>query len=162
MAQRRGYIRPTQWRESIQGEVSLASDTREVVNLLSQLATRDLNGSTITRLIGKIRVHPLAVTTFVELFWGIAIIDSDAFSAGVGSVPDAAEANDADWMVHGWLATRSSDLSDGSQDDVVNFDIRSQRTLHGTHETFVLLFQSSASGISVNRSHFIRTLVKLP
>ena len=151
------YVRPTEWYEALQGEVTLAADDQAANNLLAAMATSDIKDSTVTRMIIEIRMHPQVVASFHEMFWGVAVVNSEMVAASV--FPDADQVNDADWLVHGRLSTRSSSLSDGTQDDRIFLDIRSQRKLRVATDRLYVIFDTKS--FPVGRSHLIRVLMKL-
>ena len=150
--------RATKWFETIQGFVNVAAGAQGSNDLLFNLDDANRRMATVTRMIIDLAMHPAAVTTIHELFWGITVETGEQFLAGVH--PETDVVSDADWLIHGKLYSRSSDLSDSSQDDRVRLDIRAQRVLRGRRDTLVLVVDDSGSGVSY--SAFMRVLMRLP
>ncbi len=163
MTNRNRQARPVQWYSTIMPLTSLASAGQITVSLLS-VATVPLariRGSTITRIVMKLRAHSTNLATLHEVHWGIVLMNADAVAAG--GFPDADDASDrADWMVRGWLSARAASLSDQSQDDVTELDLRAQRILRSEEEDLRLIMDADASGSIVQLSAFVRVLLKYP
>ena len=151
--------RATQWYESIQGEELRQGATQDVDDLLSNIATGNRQGATVTRMILDLNVHPVDVTLLYEMYWGVTIISADALAAL--ALPDPQNVDDADWLVHGRLIGRSANLSGKEGDDRVQVDIRSQRILRSVSDRLVLVTDVDTTG-DLDYSHMVRVLMKHP
>ena len=149
--------RRTQWYESIQGEIAIGAGASQNNDLLSNIATSDRQGATVTRILIQIRFHPAAITLLHECFWGIAIVNADALA--VGALPDTQVVDDTNWLMHSRMHARSANLSGNEGDFLVVMDLRAQRVLRAQQDRLILMFDNI--GPAANRSHFIRTLMRL-
>ena len=155
--------RETEWYSSILGFTNVNNGAQTANRLYSTTSTpiSRIKGSTITRIIIKMIMHPSVITAIHEMHWGIVIVNEDAIAAG--AYPDADDISDrADWLARGWLCGRSANLSDGSQDDRVELDLRSQRIMRAEEDALMLVIDNSNNGNAVSYAYFIRCLVKLP
>ena len=156
---RRAPRRPMQWYESIQGEEVREGATQDVDDLLSNIPTALRMGSTVTRIMVDINVHPVDLTLIYELYWGIAVIHADALA--VVALPDPGTVDDIHWLIHSRLVGRSGNLSSKQGDDRALVDLRSQRVLRASTDRLVLVTTVQTTG-NLDYSHFIRVLVKHP
>jgi len=152
--------RSTRWYEAIQGETTIAAGVTVFTVLTANMPTAVIRGSTVTRMILDIRVHPVSLTTFTEVFWGVCVVNNAAVASA--AVPDPGIVDSTDWLVHGRLNTRSGNLSANAGDDRVMLDIRAQRVLRATTDRLILVYHNIIGGAGAGRSHFIRTLMKHP
>ena len=151
--------RRTQWYETIFSSTVLGADAQAGHDLLSNMATGQRQGATVTRMIIDIHMYPTALTTQQGLFYGIAIMGAEALAAG--AFPEADVPEETDWLVHGHLTMKSANLSDGTQSDRARLDIRSQRIMRAQQDRLILVYDNE-TGTPVDRSHFIRVLMRLP
>ncbi len=122
--------------------------------------TSAVKGYTVTRMILDLRLKADSVAQESSLFWGIAVVNSDARASGV--LPDADVMNErAGWLVRGRLTTIQDSLSDRQQQDVAQLDLRSQRVMHNDEEELLLILDSVSAFIS-QWQVFVRVLMKLP
>jgi len=155
--------RRLEWFTRFIGFTVIASGAQDSFDLYSAaaLGAGDIKDSTITRMIIKIIMLPTNLVTMTELFYGIVILNQDAVTAG--ALPEADVTTDrADWLVRGWLAAKSANLSDITQTDRVELDLRAQRKLHSEEDALTIVYDASASGQDLQVAHFVRTLVRLP
>ena len=150
--------RQLKWFENIQGGVQALANTQKANDLLSNITSANRVGATITRMIGKMYFEAEALTNKHEVFVGVTLVNADAQAAG--AFPDADQVDDADWLYHSYVRFSSGNLSDGSQNGMITFDVRSQRKIHAAADRLLLI--TDVGGFSVFRSHFVRTLVRLP
>ena len=151
--------RPTQWYESIQQDVALNAGQQAHTDLLSNIATGNRQGSTVTRMILDIQMRPGAITVTHEIYVGIAVLNADA--VGASAFPDADSVDDTDWLFHARLISNSSNVSDGTQGDRIRMDIRSQRVLRAQQDRLILV-RDNLIGAVTTYNHFIRVLMKHP
>jgi len=155
--------RPTQWYSAHIDRNALASGaitSHELFGTATVTATA-VKGSTVTRFLIDLTVHPQSLTVVVNLFWGLVLLNADAVAAG--GLPDPVDTSDRpDYLVRGWLQSGSGNLSDLSQDRRVSLDIRSQRIIRSEEDQLRIVFQASTSGITLDYSFFSRALIKRP
>ena len=151
--------RQLKWYESIQGSTTLVSAAQASNDLLANLETANRVGATVTRIIGKMHFNTTVVTNLHSVHYGITLVNADALAAG--SLPEADAVDDADWLYHSYAEFKSDSVPDMSQNAVVVFDVRSQRVIRAGQDRLLMIFDNSA-GETLNRSHMIRTLVRLP
>ena len=120
-----------------------------------------IKGSTVTRMVIDIRMRASALAQLVVLNWGILLVDGEA--AAVGILPEADDLSErAGWMVRGVLTTIQDSLSDSSQWDRAQMDIRSQRVLRAERDELHLILDAGTTGFALEWHVFIRVLMKLP
>ena len=152
--------RQLRWFDTLVGFTNLASGVQTNHDLLANQATDLVMGSTITRIILKLALKANTLVTLHEMHYGISIVNADAVIGG--ALPDADVVSDrADWMLRGWLYARSSNLSDRSQDDVVQHDVRAQRILRASADRLHIILDASASGVTLQYAMYARVLVRL-
>ena len=151
--------RATQWYEILQGESSRPGATQFNFDLLSNISIGNRTGSTVTRLIMDMLVHPSVASGVNEVFFGVVVANADALAAG--ATPDPEQVDDADWLVHGRLFARGKSNADDLIDDRVRLDIRSQRKLRNVVDRLVLCCHVQTAS-AIDYSHLIRTLMKHP
>ena len=151
--------RATQWYETISAEVVLTAQLTSGVDLLSNLATGNRQGSTVTRMILDMTAHPTALTVVNELYWGVAVMNADALAAA--AFPDPETVDETNWLIHGRMLTRSSNLSGNEGDTRFSLDIRAQRILRSVSDRLVLVRRINTT-VDMDVSFFHRVLVKHP
>ncbi len=165
MVQRRfPAARPTQWFSANKDWTVLASGVQDKLDLYSASALGRANfaGSTLTRLIVDIGIRSNSVSQDNTLFWGILVVNQDAFSTA-GALPDSDDMSDRpDYVMRGRMQNKQSSLSDASQWTMRHYDLRAQRILHSEEDVLALVVDNVSTGISVEYSTFIRALIKLP
>ena len=155
-----GARRLTQWiGPALQGYVAVA-DTG--ATLIGSLPLDE--ASTIVRVRGNVGILASSVAaddTIVGAF-GMAIVSSEAFNAGVGSIPEPF--TDADWG--GWMVWRSFsyrfEFFDGTGSNFPNwsFEVDSKAMRKGgPNERLVLIAESQDGAYQISTP--LRTLVKL-
>ncbi len=152
--------RETQWYTKILGFSSLASSAQTSLDLLSGMPQDMRKGATVTRMVYKLVVRPTAVAQLVEAHYGVVVVSTEAFVAG--AMPEADVVSDRpDWMMRGWLYSMADSISDRSQYDTTEMDLRAQRRLPSEDNTLALVFDASTSGFGLEFAVFFRTLMKL-
>ena len=151
--------RATQWYETIQQDIALLPSAQDFLDLLSNIASGNRQGATVTRMILDIRIRAAALTAVHEMYWGIAVFNADAVAAG--AFPESDLVDDTNWLVHGRLLCASSNLSDHTQGDRVLMDIRSQRVLRAQQDRLIMV-RDNATATTITFNCFARVLVKHP
>ena len=126
----RGFDRarcPLEWYSTAQDFTLLVanSQTNDVLYSAQNQGTRNILGSTVTRILIDVAIEAVAVAQNVEsVFFGILIANRDARIAA--ALPDPQDQTDrADWLVKWRMHTIQDSLSDSSQWDRRHMDIRS-------------------------------------
>ena len=168
MARQRGFTgrprggarRLTQWiGPALQGYVAVADGG---ATLIGSVPLDE--ASTIVRVRGHLSVLAAAVTaddTIVGAF-GVAIVSSEAFTAGVGSMPEPF--TDADWG--GWMVWQAFsyrfEFFDGTGANFPDWDmVIDSKAMRkgGPNERLVLIAESQDGGFQISTP--VRILVKL-
>ena len=156
--------RPMQWYTGQQGFQTIADGAADNFTLYNAVShgPRNIKGATITRMIIDLTIRADSVAQIVTGMWGILVMNADARAAGV--FPDPADVTDrAGWMIRGRGETIQSDLSDASQWDRRQLDIRSQRVLRTEEDELQFIIDNiSGGGRIIQYGIFIRVLVRLP
>ena len=151
--------RALQWYETIGAEQVLTAQLTTGVDLLSNLATGNRQGATVTRMILDMTAHPTALTVVNELYWGVSVMNADALAAG--AFPDPETVDETDWLIHGRMITRSANLSSVEGDARVSMDLRSQRILRSVADRLILVRRVNTT-VDMDTSLFFRVLMKHP
>ena len=157
--------REKQWFSSNTNFVGLATNTQTEIQLFgaSIHGARQIKGATLLRSIIDLRIQAQAVAQTVQLFWGLGIYTADARVAGGLSDPEDTS-DRPNYVVRGKLTTIQSSLSDSSQWDRKELDIRTGRTLRSEEEELLMVLKNSAGpgGFALNFYMFGRFLMLMP
>ena len=155
--------RPMEWYTKNFDFSSLASAAQNTGRLYSAQdeGLRNIKGATITRIIVDVGLRAESVAQLVRMFWGILIVSAEA-RIGL-TLPDADDMSDRhDWLVRGRLFTIQDSLSDSSQWAWARLDLRAQRIMRSEEDELVIIFDAGSDGFTMERTAFVRTLVRLP
>ena len=155
--------RPVEWFTVETDFLSLATgaQTNKLLYNAASSSSAAVKGATVTRMIVDVRLRATSLAQLNKAFWGIVVINADARAAN--AFPDPAEMADRPgWLARGRLQTIQDSLSDASQWDKVQLDLRSQRILRAEGDELHLIFENGATGFTAEMSAFVRTLMRLP
>ena len=163
---RSGPKRVTSWvGPADQAFLSVATGAKVIISIFT-LATSvpSLDRPTIVRTRGEVSVHPASAAADVSIVgaFGLAVVSTDAFAAGVASIPGPFD--DADW--EGWYVWRSFsfryELLDATASLIFTrsweVDSKAMRRL-GTNTTCVAVAESQSGAFEISMP--LRTLIKL-
>ncbi len=133
--------------------------------------TPTVEGLTIARLRGQLFLAIQAATSAgdgLDGAFGIAIADSEAFTAGAASLPDPQDEPDAEvWLFHQWfhiesLQTTQSAVGDaGRADLIMNVDSKAMRKFPGGKTLYCILGVTEVGAVTVDWNFASRLLVLL-
>ena len=152
--------RPMEWFTTLADGQTVTSGGQSNNELLVQLAESIRKGSTITRILLQLVIHPATVNTICRLKWGMVLVNEDAASGG--TFPDADQSTDrADWLARGAELVSVTDLFNGQQYARVDRDLRAQRVIRADTDEFHFIIDQDSSGATVNYSVWTRVLIRL-
>jgi len=154
------------WRIFDRGAANLTGGTNQAFDLgaegsASTLASLGIVGDyTIRRVRWALAMRDEDVETnglprFLN--WGMTVVSSDAFSSGVGAIPDPANDN-ADWWGYGSAGYFELETGFETPRYVYEYDVRSMRKVNENSQIPALVL-SLAPGRVVSFSFFGRILV---
>ena len=140
------------------GDLAVGSQTNLLLFNDTTFGGLHVKGTTLTRTLIDLRLRADAVAQDVQLTWGITTVNSDARAAG--AFPDPNDHGDrASWVVRGRMLTIQDSLSDKSQWDIAQLDLRSQRVFRDEQQELHLILNNSGAFV-LEWAAFVRVLLK--
>ena len=156
--------RTLQWFTAFRAWTSVAALATTNLSLYSSatLLSAPVKGVTVTRTILDLRMRNDSVAQDTELAWGITTVNGDAVSAAAFPDPDD-QSDRVSWLIRGRLMGNADSLSDTSQWQRDQYDLRAQRVLRDERQELHLILHNSSGGAAA-RSYavFARVLMRMP
>ena len=152
--------RAKRWYLATARHQSLAAGARNLHDLSADFSDAYLD-STVIRMRGRMRFQSnlFSAGDLPAYYMGIMVVSSEAFAAGVGSVPDpSSETVSADWMWFDTAITGDSAV-DPAADAKVVVDNKSMRVMHQANKKLVLVVANPDATDTAFYSYSIRTLL---
>ncbi len=168
-AQRGRVRRKTSWGIGPGGVVTTALAATGSV-LVGSAAAAALDGMTLVRTRGELSLYLTVAGTNLDSFqgaFGIGVVTTQAFAAGVGSVPTPIDEEDEElWIYHTYFALVAPDVTDfasGCISCAVRFtvDSKAMRKLDIGDTVYAVLQATEVGAASMQCDFNSRLLVKL-
>ena len=155
-----GQRRQTEWFDTNADAQTLTTGSQSNNELLSQMVTDEVKGSTITRILMQLTLRAGTVDTVGLVKWGIVVVNGDA--AAADAFPDADVASDrADWMAKGAELVVMSSLTQSHQVLRIARDLRAARIMRSEEDELHFIIDQNSSGMTINYDLWTHILVKL-
>ena len=152
---------------AITGNVDGAIPIAGQFKALGTIGINTIDPGTIVRTRGRVLATMASVSgaaTILSVTYGVILVSSDAFAAGVASIPGPLSDSGNDWYVWGALTFRfGGTVGDQAigQTDRVDFDSRGMRkSKPGDTSVFVVEIESNVAGGSVDVAYALREQFK--
>ncbi len=160
--------RETEWVATVNTNIAVLAAGASVIafsgDFRSGGSLEDFIGATVVRTRGPFAGRFVSVSGDQSAFGalGIAIVNGEAFDAGVASLPTpVAEAGDDKWLMHRyWFADVRFDTSPQQIHSLIDFDSKAMRKTTST-DVLVAIIENSATVDAIAFWLQFRTLFKL-